>query len=162
MREESERFQIIANLSAGPVLGADKFAADHALTVNDVRFRPHLGVIEGGGFLRGVADGDQVDVVTAEEVSVSAGVLVDADGQHGYTGQVVVQVKQGRHLLHAGAAPGSPEIEQHHATAIVGQVYGCFAVRDGEVRRCFANLSGTRAAIAAHRGRQRSQQKKRE
>ena len=83
--------EIGADLGVGPVRVADDLAADDALAVDDIGLGPSLGVVKPGGGLAGVADGDEVDVPADEEAAVSVGVVVDADGEDGQIGPVVVE-----------------------------------------------------------------------
>ena len=59
--------EVGADLGVGPVRVADDFAADDALAIDDVGFGPSFGVVELGGGLVGIADGDQVDVAAARK-----------------------------------------------------------------------------------------------
>jgi hypothetical protein len=81
-----------------------------------------------------VAHGDEVDVAAREELAVCLGVLVDADGHDGQIGPLVMKLDEGGHLFNAGRAPCCPEVEQHHAAAVVGQVNARGSIGDGEVR----------------------------
>ena len=127
-RERSERSEIRANLGTVPVLCADKFAPDYALAIDYICFRPHLRVIETGGLLRWVAHCDQIDMTANEKAVVGIGIFVHTDSEYDHVGKIMVQVKQRGHLLHAGAAPGRPEVQQHYAAAIVGQMYAGGAI----------------------------------
>jgi len=143
-----EAVQEGADLGVGPVLGADEFAPDDALAIDDVGLRPHLGVKEPGGRFGGVAHGDEVDVAAGEELAVGIRVFVDADAEDGQIGVFVVQIEQGGQLLDAGRAPGGPEVDQDDFASIVGQMDAGGAVGDGEVGRYLAGLRGVRTAVA--------------
>ena len=101
-------------------------------------------------------------MAAGEKAAVGVRIFVDADGQDGQVGLLVVQFEQRGHLLHAGRAPGRPEVEQHHLAAIAGQMDRGRAVGDGEIRGRLAGLGRMRAAVAARRKRQRQQQSERE
>src|ERR1035437_5970908 len=146
-----QAFQIGADFRAIPVLRADNFAANEAFSVDDVSFRPSLGVKELGGFLVGVADRGQVHIVANEKAAVSLRIFIDADGQNGQIRPVVVQLQQRGDLLDAGRAPSGPEVEQYDAAPVIGQVDGSRAVGNGEVRGCQAGLGRMGAAVAAGR-----------
>jgi len=60
--------------------------------------------------------------MAGEKSVVGVRVFIDADSQDGQVGPIVVQLEQRGHLHDAWRAPGSPEVEQHHAAAIVGQM----------------------------------------
>ena len=106
-------------------------------------------MVEPGGFLGGVAHGDQIHAMKRDEAAVGLRILVNADGQDDQAGHLVVQFEQRRHLNHAGLAPGGPEVEQHHAAPVAGQMNGGAAVGDGEVRSPVAGLCRVCTAIAA-------------
>ena len=137
-----------ANFRVGPVLGPDELAANNAFSVDDVGFRPHVGVVELGGRLGGVAHRDQVHVAAGDEAGVGVGIFVDADGQDDEIGPVVVKLEKRWQFNHAGLAPRCPEVEQHNLAAIAGKVDGGGAVGDGEIRGGFAGLGGMSAAVA--------------
>jgi hypothetical protein len=83
-----------------------------------------------------------------DEARIGGAIVVDADGENGETGLLVVEREERGHLLNAGRAPGSPEIEQDNLATVARQVNRGCAVRDGEVGSKFAGLRGMRAAIA--------------
>jgi len=90
---------------------------------------------ELGDGLLGVPDGDEVYVAVVDEALVFVCVFVDADGDDGQVGPVVVELEERRRFLNAGSAPGGPEIKQDDFAAIVGQADRGASVGDGEVRR---------------------------
>ena len=103
----------MADFGAGPVVGADEFAADDAIAVDDVGFGPHVGVEELGGDSVGVAHGDEVDVMAGEEAGVGVGVFVDADGEDGEVWACRGEAARSEGIsCNAGRAPGCPEVEQ--------------------------------------------------
>lgn len=117
-----EATEVGADLGVGPVSCSDEFAADEALAINDVGFRPHVGVEEFRRGLVGVADRDQIHMMAQDEAAVGAGIVVDADGQDGEVRVVVVELQQRGQFFDAGGAFAPPEIQEHDFTAIVGQV----------------------------------------
>ena len=139
--------QIIADLGAGPVLGAHEFAADDAVAVDQIGFRPHVGVVELRRGSRWVAHSDEIDVVTDQEARIGGLVVVDADGEDGQAGHLVVQFEERGQLLEAGGALTPPEVEQHDLAAIAGQMHGGGAVGDRKVGRGLVGLRGMRAAV---------------
>lgn len=116
-----EAFEEGSDFGVRPVGGADEFALYEAVTVDDVAFRPHTGVVESGCCLVGVADCDQVNVAVADEGGIGIGINIDADGEDNQIWVIVVQLEQRGQFFNAGGAPGCPEVEQHHLAAIVGQ-----------------------------------------
>ena len=155
---QSKATEIGSNFGVGPVRVADDFAADYALTIDDVGFGPAVGAVELRDFLVGIADGVQIDVEAREEAAVGAGIFVDADGEDGDVGAVVMELHQGRCLLNAGRALAPPEIQQYDFAAVVGKMNGIFAVVDGEVGGHPVSIHGRRTAVA-RRGKCEHQQK---
>jgi len=119
------------------------------VAINDIGFRPHVGVEEPGGRLRGVEGGDEVDVMANEEGGVSLGVRVNADGENGDAGHVVVKLEERGQFLEAGLAPGGPEIDQDDLSAIIREVDGAGSVAYGEVGCGDVELCGMCAAVAS-------------
>ncbi len=137
-----------ADLGIGPVGVADHFAANDAIAVDDVGLRPSVGAVHLGHGLVGIADSGQVDVEALEEALVSIGVLVDAHGEDGDVGALVMELDQGGSLLDAGSAPAGPEIEQNNLTLVTGKMDGVLAVGNRKIGGFFANMRGFGAAIA--------------
>jgi hypothetical protein len=133
----------------GPVLVADEFAAEDALLVDDVGLGDLDGAVEGIDALVGVADGEEVDVVLLEEGAVGGGVIVDADGDDGEAGHLVVEGEEAGELVDAGSAPTCPEVEEDDVAAEAGEVNGGGAVGEGELWGGEADAAGVVAAVAA-------------
>ena len=144
-----EALEVLANLGAGPILRADELAADDALAVNDVGFRPHIGVEKLGCAFAGIADGGEVNVAMEDKTAVGVGVLIDADSEDGEVGLVVVEGEQGGHFLNAGRAPRGPEVEQDDLATIAGEMDRRSSIGDGEIGRGLVGLGRMRTAIAA-------------
>ena len=85
----------------------------------------------------------------SEKSAVRAGVFVDADGEDGEVGPVVVELHQCRRFLDAGRALAPPEIQQDDFAAVVGETDGVFAVADGEVGGDAVGIRGRCTAVAA-------------
>ena len=100
-----EAFEVATDFGVGPVGGADEFAADDSVAIDDVGFWPHVCVKEAGGGLAGVAHGDEIDVTIADEVGVGVGVLVDGDGKDDEVRIVVVELQERGQFCHARSAP---------------------------------------------------------
>ncbi len=144
-----EVFEVVEDLGAGPVLGADELAAKDAGAVDDVGFGDLGGAVEGVDALIAVADGDEVDVVAGEELAVKSVVLVDADADDGELGHLFLELEEAGELFDAGGAPGGPEVEDDDAAAEAGEVEGLDAVGDFEEGGGGAEAVGVIAAIAA-------------
>ena len=63
--------EVLGDLWAGPVLGADEFAAEHAIAVDDVGFGDLDGAVELVDALVGIAHGGDGDVVGNEKFAVN-------------------------------------------------------------------------------------------
>lgn len=148
----SEIAQIVHDLGGGPVLGADEFAADDAVGINNVGLGRPGGVEGVVGALGEVEDGgDAGDVVIADVLLVSAGVGVEGDGDDGDVGHAALQVDEGGKLFEAGRAPAGPEIEDDDfALVLIGaEADGLRSVLDDDSGGVLADLSGVAGAIAA-------------
>src|SRR5580658_383046 len=137
-----EGFEERSDFGARPILGTDEFAPDNAIAVNGIGFRPHIGIEQLGYGFRGVADGDQIDVMTGNEGRIRCGVVVNADGEDDQVRHVVVELDEGGQLLQARSALAPPEVDQDDLSTIVGEVDGVGAVAHREVRRRDVELSG--------------------
>ena len=157
-----QAFKKRANLRIGPVRVADDLAADDALAVDDVGFRPAFSAEELGGGLAGIADRGEVDVAADQEAAVGVGIFVDADAKDGQVGPVVVEIDQSRHLLNAWRAPCGPEVEHDDLAPVVGQMDGSGSVGDGEVGGWLVHQVGMRAAVATGREGQQQEKSQRE
>ena len=114
-------------------------------------------MVEPGCTLVWVSYGGEVHAVAGDEAVVCVRVFVDADGEDGEIGAVVVEFNESWHLLDARRAPGGPEVEQDDLAAIAGEMDGGGSVRYVEVGGGFAGLRGARAAIAGGKQGQRQQ-----
>ena len=144
-----EVFEVVEDFGAGPVLGADEFAAEDAGAVDDVSFGDLGGAVEGVDALIAVADGDEVDVVAGEELAVEVVVLVDADADDGELGHLFLEFEEAGEFFDAGGAPGGPEVEDDDAAAEAGEIEGLDAVGDFEEGGGGAEAVGVVAAVAA-------------
>lgn len=144
----SEALEVVADFRIGPVGVADNFAANQALAVDDVGFRPAVGTVELCHLLVGVADGVQVDVVAIEEASVRTGIFVDADSEDGDIRPVVVKLHESRGLLDAGWALTPPEVQEHDFATVIREADGVFAVTNGEIGSDAICIDRVRAAVA--------------
>lgn len=145
----SEAIDEGADLWIRPVGGADEFAADDALAVDEIRLGPHACVEEAGSSLVRVAYGDEIDVPVADEVRIGFGIFIDADSENDEVGVVMVKLEKRGQFHNAGSAPRCPEVEQNDLAAIAGEMDGAGAVGDCEVGRLFAGLQRMRSAITA-------------
>jgi len=101
--------------------------------------------------LCGVANRNQVHMVVNEKAAVSVRVIVNADSQDGQIGPFVVKFEQRGHFSDTGCALTPPEVEQHYAASVVGQMNRGRAVRDIEVRGWLAGLRRMRAPVTSGR-----------
>ena len=87
-------------------------------------------------------------MVADQEAGIGGGIVVNADGEDGQAGHLVVQFEERGQLLEAGGALAPPEVKQDHLAAIAGQMHGGGAVGDCKVGRGLVGLGGMRAAVA--------------
>src|SRR5271155_5121679 len=116
-------FEVGHHIGAGPILGADDFAVDAAVAIDDVGFRVHGGAVVEGDLLGGVTEGGEGEGGGFEEVVVGGGVVVHADADDGGAewGDALLEGVEGGGFIDAGRAPGGPEIQQHDLAAEVGE-----------------------------------------
>ncbi len=144
----AEGAEIADDLGVGPVLGGDEFSAEDASFVDDIALWDLFGAVEGGDARGGIAQGEEVDVVSLEEAVVLVGVLVLADGDDGDLGEAALEFEQAGKLFDAGGAPGGPEVENDDVAAKLGEIEGVGSVGEGELWSWSADASGVAAAIA--------------
>lgn len=147
----SEVFQVVEDFGIGPVLGADEFAADDPVSVDDVGFgRPRC--VEGiAGLVVEIDDGgDAGDVVVDQVLAVVGLGGVEGDGDDSDVGHVALELDEGGELLCTGRAPAGPEIEDDDLALffVLAEGHGLSAVVDGDFGGAFADLSGVGGAIA--------------
>jgi hypothetical protein len=122
------------HFGAGPILGADDFAINAAIGIDDVSFGIHGGAVVEGDLLGGVAVVGEGDLVGFEEILVGGLVVVNADAEDGGAerGDAALEGVEGGGFIHAGRAPSGPEIEDHDMAAQVREA-GRLAV-EGELK----------------------------
>jgi len=141
--------QIASDLGVRPVGGSDEFATNDALAIDEIGLRPHVRVEEVGRGLMGIAHSDQVNMAIADEAGILIWVFVDADGEDGEIGIIVVQLEQGRKLFDARSTLTPPEVQQHYFAAIVRQMDGSKAIRNIEIGSRPTGLCGMGTAVTA-------------
>ncbi len=129
----SEVFDVVQDLGIGPVLRADELAADFTLPVDDVGLGRTGGAEGQVALLRFIMDGEQVDMIVAEELVIGVDVVVEIDGKHNDLRQLLLEGDQRGQFFKAGSAPGGPEIEDQGFAAVIAEVDCLCAVDDGEV-----------------------------
>ena len=86
----------VSNFRIRPVRCANELAANDALAIDDVGFRPHVCLEEFGSRLIGVPDGDEVNMTPADKVRIRVRIFVNADRKDSEVGGIVVKLEQGR------------------------------------------------------------------
>ena len=157
MQSVLEALQESADLRIGPAGIADDLAANYALPIDDVGFRPAFGTVHLRDGLIWVTNSGEVDVKAIEESAVGAGVFVDADGEDGQLGVLVMQGNESGCLLNTWWALTPPEVQQNDFASIVLKTNRVFAVGHGEIRSDFTGLCWMGAAVATGRHDQRKQ-----
>ena len=146
----SEIAQVVDDLGCGPVLGADEFAADDAVGVDDVSFRRACGVEGVAGLVGGVVDdGHVVKIVVGEVLAVVGGLGVEGDGDDDDVGYLLLKLLQGRPLGGTVNAPAGPEIEYDDFALVLFEADGLTTVADHDGGCAFADLGGVGGAVAA-------------
>src|ERR1035437_6028027 len=141
--------QIIHDLRAGPLLSTDELANDLAIAIDHEGFGKLERAIKPVRLLPAVADGEQIDVVVADELFVRAIVVVLADGENGHlVAKLLLQLHQRGHLLNARRAPGCPEVEHHWLALELTQRNRALRIGDGELGSGAADAWRMRAVVA--------------
>ena len=149
-----EGVEIGEHVGGVPLLGADDFAGDAAVAVDDVGFGDHdraVGYGDGRAIVLsgGIAVGGEDDGLIGEELLIRRGVLVRSDAQDDSVarGDVLLQAVERRGFLDAGWAPGGPEIKDDHLAAEIGEVGGLASEVEREVLGRFSGDGSFALAI---------------
>jgi hypothetical protein len=126
-----EGVEVGAHIGGVPLLGADDFAGDFAVAVDDVGFGDHgsaVGEGDGGATVlsAGIAVVGERYALVDDELGEGEGVLVGGYPEDETIAglNVLVEAVEGRGLFHAGWAPTGPEIEDDHFAAQIRQMAG--------------------------------------
>jgi hypothetical protein len=135
-----EGVEICEHLGGVPLLEADEFAGDLAVTVDNVGFRDHGGAVGNGdwGFLvsgGGIAIGGERDALVEKELLVGCVVFVGryAHDHRVPRSNVLLKPVEGGCFLDARRAPGGPEIEDDNLAAEIGEVSGLAGKLQGKI-----------------------------
>ncbi len=107
------------------------------------------------GGLAGVANRNQIHMAARQKAAVGVRVFVHADGQNGQIRLVMMQIQQRRQFHNTRFAPGGPEIEQHHAAPVIGEMDARGAIGHSEIGSGLPGLGRMGAAIASRQRCQR-------
>jgi len=117
-------FQVVHDFWVGPVLRADEFAADSALTVDDVGLGRAGGAEGEVTLLRFVVDCEQIDVIVDKVLAIRRDVVIEIDAKNDDLRHLFLQLDQRGKLLKAWSAPGCPEAEDNHFAVVVAEADG--------------------------------------
>ena len=133
-----------------PILGADDFAGDLAVAIDDVGFRVHHGAVIESRFLGRVAGGWVVNAVILEEFAVGGLVFIDADAENNAItrGDALLKLDERGRFLNARRAPSGPEIQDHNFAAVIGEFGGLAGAQgQGDFFGGFAGDGGFALAV---------------
>lgn len=119
------------DVAGGPILGADDFAFDAALAIDEISFgEAGSAVVCGDGFGI-VAESGEGDAVVFEEGLVGLGIVVNGDAEDyaALRRDFGLKLIERRSFVDAGRAPSGPEIEDDDFAAQVREMRG-FAIED--------------------------------
>jgi len=151
-----EAAEVVLDFGGVPVLGADEFAADDALAVDDVGFGWARGSEGEIGFVGGIEDdGHVVEMVVGDVLLVVGGVAVEGNGEDDGVGNLLLELLEGGPLGGAVRAPRSPEVEDDDFAPVLAEADGLRSVANGEVGRRRADVGGVGSAVAAGEKRER-------
>src|SRR5258708_18999563 len=125
------RIEIRQHVRRIPLLEANKFAGNLAVSVDHVGFRIHRGAI-GLSDRRVIVFGERITIgwedytLFAEKFFISRRILIGGNSQNDAAPRLdmFLQAIQCGSFLDARRAPGRPEIEYHHFALQVGQMAG--------------------------------------
>src|SRR5260370_27079758 len=159
----SKLAQVVRNFRAAPIHSPDKLATDHSITIDHVCLRPAKRTVERTGFLRPIANRDQVDFIVLQKfvIRVVVGVDADSDYDNPFVLQPLLHLNQRRSLLDARRTKSSPEIQHHHLPAKLAKRHFGVGILHGEVRRIRADSSRIAPAVASDQGGYESNSQKR-
>jgi len=117
------RVKVSGEFRAGPILRTNDFAVETAFPIDNIRFWIHRGAVVERNFLRWIAIVGKTELVGLQKIVVGGLVFVEADTQDctAARSNPALQGIKRRCLVHAGRAPGGPEIEQDHLATKIGQ-----------------------------------------
>src|SRR5579872_1229968 len=109
---EEEGLDVDGDVAGGPVLGADDFAFDAALAVDEIGFGEAGSAVIGCDGFGVVAESGEDDAIIFEEGLVGLRVIVDGDAENdaAFGSDFGLELIEGRSFVDAGRAPGGPEI----------------------------------------------------
>jgi hypothetical protein len=88
-------------------------------------------------------------VVLGEEAVVYVGVLIHADRDDFYVGQLFLQGEEAGQLFDAGRAPGGPQVEDNDASAQLAEVDGSAAIAQDKLLCGLVDVAGMASPVAA-------------
>ncbi len=151
-RHRSKVLQVTEDFGGRPVLGADEFATDDAVAIDDVGFG-RAGSVKGVvGLIGGVVDnGHIVEVVIDEVLTVVGGRSVKGDSDNDEVGDALLELLHRGPLRGAVGTPAGPEIKDDDfaLVLILAEADGLGAVVDDDGGGVFADLGGMAGAVAA-------------
>jgi hypothetical protein len=146
--------QVVHDFRLAPIDGADKFAPQNALAINDVGLRKLECPVKIIALLGRIANRQQVHFVFLEKVPICALVGVDANGQDfdAFIFHFLLHLDQRRHLIHARRAPGGPEIEDHDLAAKLIEADFAVVILNGEFGGRGPDPGRSTASVTARQG----------
>jgi len=136
-----------------PVHRANKLASNRSIAVDDKRLRVAGCPIKPAALgSRGIAHGQKIDIVVAQEPDVLVFVFIEAHSQYGQAAvHASLHLNQRRHFFHAWSAVGRPEIQHHRLAAQFVESDSTRRILNCEIRSRRANQSWMRSAIASRK-----------
>src|ERR1700742_703040 len=123
-----------------PILVADDFAGDFAVTVDDVGLGDHHGAVGFGDagavfFCGGIAICRIADGVFEQEFFVGGVVFIGGDTEDDRVvgGDVLLEAIKAGGFFNAGLAPGAPEIQDDDLAPEIGEVSGFTVERERKI-----------------------------
>jgi hypothetical protein len=146
-----EGIEVGQHFGASPVLGADDFAFEKALAIDDVALRVHGGAVGTGDSVVGIEVGRKIDIVRLQEILIGGLVFAFAgiDTENGATARsdASLELIEGGSFLDAWWTPGGPKIQDDDFAAQVGKVSGLAVEGENKVPGRLAAHAGFALAV---------------
>src|ERR1700733_13242062 len=108
----------IHNFRRSPVLHADELPPNLTPAIDRVSIRENKGSVERVAVLLGIADGQEIDLVSGEKSLVGGGILIHIHAYHHQLRHLPLQLVKGGDLFDTRSAPARPEIQQYHLAPV--------------------------------------------
>jgi hypothetical protein len=130
-----DRVEIGSHFGAGPILRADDFAIEAALSVDDVGFGVHRGAVIHRDFFGGIAIVGKAKLIGLQKILIGILIFVEADSEDcaAEWSDPALQRVQRRRFVDARGTPCGPEIQDDDIAFEIGEARRFAVKRKREV-----------------------------